>query len=77
MESAPRAAEFETILASLEGLTSHQIADRLKTIVPTDDAEAFAVLVDGLSSDAVRFLAARALLRLAPVSQGTGDASAA
>ena len=56
--------EFETVLASLEGLTWHEIAQLVAVHVSTKDAEAFAILVEGLSADAVRFLAARAIVRL-------------
>jgi hypothetical protein len=56
--------EFEAIFASLKGLTQRQVIDLVWHHASTTDAQAFAVLVEGLSADAVRFLAARALLRL-------------
>lgn len=56
--------EFETILRSLAGLTKEQVIDRVWQQVSPKDAADFAVLVEGLSTDAVRFLAARALLRI-------------
>lgn len=71
MASAAQSVEFETMLTALEGLSSREVAELVKEQVSRKDAEAFDVLVDGLPSDAVRFLAARALLRLrlSPVAQ--------
>ena len=62
--------EFDRVLASLDGLTREEIAELIRAHVPTKDADAFAVLIDGLSPDALRFLSARALVRLrvAPVA---------
>jgi hypothetical protein len=58
------ATEFETILASLQYLTASQVADLVRDVVSEKDGAAFDALVGGLSPQAVRFLAARALLRL-------------
>jgi hypothetical protein len=49
---------------SLDSLTTPQIIDRVRVHVQREDADAFALLVDGLSPRAVRVLAARALVRL-------------
>jgi hypothetical protein len=59
-----RSPEYAAIYESLGGLTIRQIVDCMKLYVSREDAEAFAVLVDGLSWEAVRLLAARALVRL-------------
>ncbi|MGD0679338.1 MAG: hypothetical protein ABSC94_28425 [Polyangiaceae bacterium] len=56
--------DFELMLASLEGLTCGQITERIKLSAPKKDAENFAVLVQGLSADAARFVAARTLARV-------------
>lgn len=63
MATAGPSTEFEIILASLENLSTHEVADLVKIVVSERDWEAFDVLVGGLSLDALRFLAARTLLR--------------
>jgi hypothetical protein len=64
MTGQTQASDLDLALASLDGLTREQITDLIKAHVSPRDAEAFAVLLDGLSADAVRFLSARALVRL-------------
>jgi len=56
--------EFEAILRSLDGLSKNQITDVVWDHVSPRDAADFRALVEGLSTEAVRFLAARALLRI-------------
>jgi hypothetical protein len=62
MELKP--TEFETVLKSLDPLTAAEIADLVKICFPKQDAEAFIALTERLSTDAIRFIAARALFRL-------------
>ena len=62
MDGVRIAVEFENILASLRSLAPNQIADLVRHVVSETDGVAFEVLIAGLSPDAVRFLAARALL---------------
>jgi hypothetical protein len=64
MTGQTQASEFDLAWASLDGLSRQEIADLIKGHVSPRDAEAFAVLIEGLSADAVRFLSARALVRL-------------
>lgn len=66
MDSKLIAVEFETIFASLRALAPNEIVDLFRDIASDTDREALEVLIAGLSPDAVRFLAARALLRLRP-----------
>jgi hypothetical protein len=60
----PQPTEFDKILKTLQPLSAGQITELVRRYVSSEDAYAFGVLVDGLSADAVRLLAARALLRL-------------
>jgi hypothetical protein len=56
--------EFERILADLEGLTPAQVGERVAAHVAPEDAAKFSIATQNLSPDALRFLAARVLLRL-------------
>jgi hypothetical protein len=68
VEEAQEPTAFERVRAALESLTRAQIVERVIARISPDDAASFAVVSQGLSIEALRFLSARALLRaLAPV----------
>jgi hypothetical protein len=64
MAHTEQPTEFDTIFKSLEALSTPQVVDVVRVVVSSKEADAFAVLVGGLSTNAVRLLAARALVRL-------------
>jgi hypothetical protein len=68
VEEAQEPTAFERVRRALESLTRAQIVERVIARISPDDAASFAVVSQGLSIEALRFLSARALVRsLAPV----------
>ena len=66
MATLSEVTEFERLLGTLEGLTRAEIADMMVSRLPRKDAHGFIRLATGLSIDALRFVSARMLLRMAP-----------
>jgi hypothetical protein len=71
MTMADRPTTFERLLRSLEPLTSREVVDVVRASAPKREADALAAQVDRLSTDSLRVLAARVLLRLGPVRRLT------
>jgi hypothetical protein len=62
-EEAIEPTAFERTRTALESLTRAEIVERVSARISPEDAASFAVLSQGLSMEALRFLSARALLR--------------
>src|SRR5579864_2662951 len=68
VDEANEPMALERTRATLESLTRAQIVERVTARISPEDAASFAVVSQGLSLEALRFLSARALVRaLAPL----------
>jgi hypothetical protein len=63
IKGAKEPTALERMRAALEKLTRAQIVERVIARISPEDAASFAVVSQGLSIEALRFLSARALVR--------------